>query len=58
MTVERDRIRMRPNRYQPTRAEVEEVFGPLRKADGTAYTIDEAARTLMRQVAVVWDPEA
>ncbi len=58
MALERKEVRVKPNRYQPTKAEVEEVFTPPRKADGTAYTVNEAIRTLMRPVKVIEDPEA
>ena len=58
MTLERREVRVKPNRYQPTKAEVEEVFQPPRKADGTAYTVNEAVRTLLRPVKVVEDPDA
>ena len=58
MTIERKEVRVKPNRYQPTKAEVEEVFETPRKADGSAYTVNEAVRTLMRPVKVVEDPEA
>ncbi len=58
MAIERPTVRVMPNRYQPTKAEVEEVFQPPRKADGSAYTVNKAVRTLMRPVNVVEDPEA
>lgn len=58
MAIERKEVRVKPNRYQPTKAEVEEVFEPPRKADGTAYTVNEAVRTLLQPVEVVEDPEA
>ena len=58
MVIERSEVRLKPNRYQPRKAELEEVFEPPRKADGFAYTIDEAVRTLMRPVSVVEDSEA
>ena len=58
MTLERKEVRVKPNRYQPTKAEVEEVFQPPRKAGGTAYTVNEAVRTLLRPVKVVDDPDA
>ncbi len=54
----RQEVRLKSNRYQPTKAEIEEVFTPPRKADGTEYTVGEAVRTLMRPVRVVEDPEA
>lgn len=50
-------VRVKPNRYQPTKAEVEEIFEPPRKADGSEYTVDEAVRTLLRPVKVVKDPK-
>lgn len=57
MTNRRE-VRLKPSRYQPTKAEVEEVFEPPRKADGSAYTVGEAIRTLMQPVKVVEDPDA
>ena len=54
----RQTVRVKPNRYQPNKAELEETIMPPRKADGTAYTVDEAVRTLMRPVKVVEDAEA
>ena len=57
MPIERKEVRVKPNRYQPTRAEVEEVFETPRKADGSAYTVNEAVRTLMQPVKIVEDPE-
>ena len=58
MSIERPEVRVKPNRYQPSKAEVEEVFGPPRKADGSPYTVNEAIRTLMQPVQVVKDPQA
>ena len=58
MTIEHKEVRVKPNRYQPTKAEVEEVFEPPRKADGSAYTVNEAVRTLMQPVKIVEDSEA
>ena len=56
--LERREVRVKSSRYQPTRAEVEEVFTPPCKADGSAYTVGEAIRTLMQPAKVVEDPEA
>ncbi len=56
--TKRPTVRVKPNRYQPRKAEVEEVFTPPLKPDGTPYTIDEAARALLRPVKVVEDPDA
>ena len=56
--IERKEVRVKPNRYQPTKAEIEAEFQPSRKAYGTAYTVNGAVRTLMRPVKVVEDPEA
>ena len=58
MADEREELRVKPNRYQPTKAEVEEAFEPPRKADGSAYTVNEAVRTLLRPVKIVEDPKA
>lgn len=58
MTIERPEVRVKPNRYQPRKAEVEEVFTPPLKPDGTPFTIDEAARALLRPVKVIEDPDA
>ena len=58
MTIEQLEVRVRPNRHQPRKAEVEEVFTAPRKPDGTEFTIDEAARALLRPVKVVEDPDA
>ena len=58
MSIERPEVRVKPNRYQPSKAEVEEVFEPPRKADGSPYTVNEAIRTLMQPVQVVEDPQA
>ncbi len=58
MPIELPEVRVKPNRYQPSKAEVEEVFEPPRKADGSPYTVNEAIRTLMKPVTVVEDPEA
>ena len=58
MTTERPEVRVKPHTHQPSKAEVEEVFEPPRKADGSPYTVTEAIRTLMQPVKVVEDPEA
>ena len=58
MPIERPEVRVRPNSYQPRKAELEEVFTAPRKPDGSEFTIDEAARALFRPVTLVEDPEA
>ncbi len=61
MSIERPEVRVEPNRYQPSKAEVEEVFGPPHKADGSPCTVNEAIRTIVQPVQpvqVVEDPEA
>jgi len=58
MSIERREVRLKPSRYQPKKADVEEVFEPPRKADGKPYTVSEAIRTLMQPVKVVEDPDA
>lgn len=58
MTTKRREIRVKSNRYQPSKAEVEEMFEPPRKADGSSYTINEAIRTLMQPVKIMEDPKA
>ena len=55
MTVRRPEVRVRPNRYQPRKAEMEETITAPLKQDGSEFTIDEAARALLRPVNVVED---
>lgn len=55
MNVERKEVRVKPSRYQPTTAEVEEVFEPPRKADELAYAANEAMRMPLHPVMVVED---
>lgn len=50
-------VRVKPNRYQPTRAEVEEPI-LIRKADGTVPTPEELARVAFAPVTLIEDPEA
>lgn len=57
-TSTRPVVRVKPNSYQPRKADLEEVFTAPRKRDGTAFTIDEAAAALLRPVTVVEDTEA
>lgn len=49
--IERRDVRVRPNRYQPTKAEMEE---PVR-IDATP---DELAEAVLRPVCIIKDPEA
>lgn len=56
-TLKRPEVRVKPKSYQPSKAEVEEVFAAPRKPDGSALTIDEAARALLRPLKVIEDPE-
>ena len=56
--IDRPEVRVKPNIYQPRKAEVEEVFTAPRKPDGSEFTIDEAARALLRPATVVEDPDA
>jgi hypothetical protein len=57
LTVERQEVRVKPHSYQPTKAELEEPF-VIRKPDGTMPTPEELARTALRPVIVVEDPDA
>ncbi len=57
MTKDRPTVRVRPHRYQPTKAEMEETI-EQHKPDGSCWTPEEAARALLRPVNVVEDLEA
>ena len=57
-TSERPAVRVKPKSYQPSKAEIEDVFAAPRRPDGSAFTIDEAARALLRPVKVVEDAKA
>lgn len=50
-------IRVKPHAYQPSKAELEEPV-IIRKADGSAPTPEELARTALRPMKIVEDPEA
>jgi len=52
----RPTVRVKPSRYQPTKAELEEPF-TIRKADGSTPTPEEIARIALRPVSVVEDPD-
>lgn len=54
---DRRTVTVKPHSYQPNKAELEEPLD-LRKADGTKYTLDDAAKALMRPVNVVEDSDA
>ncbi len=54
---DRPTVRVRPNRFQPTNAELERPF-TVRRADGSMPTPEEQARTALRPVNVVEDLEA
>ena len=56
--ISKKAVRVKPNSYQPTKAEVEELFKAPRKPDGTHFTLEEAAERLLRPVTLVKDPEA
>ena len=49
-------MRVKPNRYQPTRTELEEPV-LIRKADGTMPTPEELASVALAPVTLVEDPE-
>lgn len=47
-------VRLKPNRYQPSKAQLEEEI-VLRKPDGTPPTPQELARAVLQPVNVVRD---
>lgn len=55
--VPRREVRVRPHRYQPTKAEMEEPID-LRKPDGTRPTVDEVVAAAFGPVKIVEDPDA
>lgn len=57
MTGEHRTVRVKPHGYQPRKAEMEETI-EQHKPDGSRWTLEEAARALLRPVNVVEDPEA
>ena len=55
--IKRRTVRVRPHRYQPTKAELEESID-IRKPDGTRPTVDELVDAVLAPVEIIEDPEA
>ncbi|MXY32705.1 MAG: hypothetical protein F4186_14015 [Boseongicola sp. SB0676_bin_33] len=56
-TKPKPELRIKPNTYKPTKAELEEMF-VLRKPDGSVPTPEEVIQAVLRPVKVVVDPDA
>ena len=54
---ERRTVRVRPHRYQPSKAELEAPI-EIRKADGTRPTVEELVDAVLAPVDIVEDSEA
>lgn len=52
--ITRRTVRVKPNRYQPTKAELEESI-VIRKADGTMPTPEELAHIALAPVTLIED---
>ncbi|MDE2665877.1 MAG: hypothetical protein OXI69_06985 [Acidobacteriota bacterium] len=49
----RKEVRLVPNLYQPTKAEVEPVEPPLNNADGSVVTLEQIARSVLEPVTLI-----
>ena len=57
MTDDKPTVRVKPHRYQPSKAELDETI-VVRKPDGSVPTPEELARAALRPMKVIEDPEA
>ncbi len=55
--IQRRTVRVRSNRYQPNKAELEAPV-EIRKADGTRPSVEELVDAVLAPVEIVKDPEA